>query len=142
MTKPKIRVLDPDEHGLLVGLGPFKDRGPDPAGCAVVVAEDDHGRVIGYWCAFNAVHLEPLWVAEAERDNGVGMAMWAGLRQLLDENGVANAFAMVADEDVMTHLPLAAKLGFQRIPVSILFISLNEGGTEGLILDNTGKEGH
>ena len=144
MTKPKIRVLDPDEHGLLIGLGPFKDSGPDPAGCAVVVAEDAQGKIIGYWCAFNAVHLEPLWVVESERNNGVGMALWAGLRQLLDEHGVANAFAMVADEDLLTHLPLAVgKLGFKRIPVSLLFISLNEGGTEGLIIDDTGKkEGH
>ena len=125
--KPKIRVLDPEEHEKLIGLGPFQDRGPDPATSVVVVAEDDAGRVLGYWCAFNAVHLEPLWVAEKERGNGVGMSMWKGLREVLVAHGVSSAFAMVADEDAMTHLPLAGKLGFQRVPVSTLFINLADG---------------
>lgn len=130
MSKPKIRVLDPSEHERLIGLGPFKDLGPDPANSVVVVAEDDHGRVLGYWCAFNAVHLEPLWVAESERGNGVGMALWEGVREVLKEHGVLSAFAMVGDEDVMTHLPLAGKLGFQRVPASILFVNLANGVEE------------
>ena len=140
MTELKIRVLDPDEHGFLIGLGPFEDRGPDPATSLVVVAEDEQGKIIGYWCAFNAVHLEPLWVAEAERSNGVGMAMWTGLRQVLKEHGIANAFAMIADEDLLTHLPLAVgKLGFKRVPVSTLFIDL-EGKTEGFVRADHGKD--
>ncbi len=130
MTSSKIRVLDPSEYDRLAGLGPFKDRVPD-ADVVVVVAEDDAGGIIGYWCAFNAVHLEPLWVAEAERSNGVGMALWDGLREALKVHDVANAFAMVADEDVMTHLPLAMKLGFNRVPVSTLFIEFDEEGKEG-----------
>jgi hypothetical protein len=110
----------------------------------VVVAEDEKGNIVGYWCAFNAVHLEPLWVAEGERSNGVGKAMWDELRHVLvDEHGVANGFAMVGDEDVMTHLPLAARLGFRRLPVSTLFIELSsENETEGLVLGETGKDGH
>jgi GNAT superfamily N-acetyltransferase len=142
MSKLTIRVLDPEEHEKLIGLGPFKDRGPDPATSVVVVAEDDAGRVIGYWCAFNAVHLEPLWVDEPERGNGVGMALWGGLREALQEHGVSNAFAMIADEDLVTHLPLAVgKLGFKRVPVSTLFIDL-VGDTEGLVRENQGKDGH
>lgn len=129
--KPTIRVLDPEEHSKLVGLGPFTEFGPDPATSIVVVAENDHGGIIGYWCTFNAVHLEPLWVAEAERGDGIGMALWDGVRKVLADNGVSSAFAMVGDEDVMTHLPLAGKLGFHRVPVSTLFIKFD-----------TGEEGH
>lgn len=129
--KPKIRVLDPKEHSKLIGLGPFTECAPDPATSVVVVAEDDSGRVIGYWCAFNAVHLEPLWVAEAERGDGVGKALWGGLREVLVEHGVPSAFAMVGDEDVMTHLPLAGKLGFKRVPVSTLFVDLRNGEDDG-----------
>ena len=138
-TQTRVRVLEPDEHERIVGLGPFKERGPDPATSLVVVAEDGEGNILGYWCAFNAVHLEPLWVIESERQNGIGMAMWAGLREALKEQGVSNGFAMIADEDLITHLPLAVgKLGFKRVPVTTLFINL-DGETEGL--DRTGKDG-
>ncbi len=140
LVEPKIRVLAPEEHGRLVGLGPFKERGPDPATSLVVVAEDEEGNILGYWCAFNAVHLEPLWVAEPARQNGIGLAMWAGLRQVLKEQGVSNGFAMIADEDLLTHLPLAVgRLGFKRVPVSTLFINL-EGETEGYIRDGKGGD--
>lgn len=138
----RVRTLRPDEHERLIGLGPFKDCGPDPATSLVVVAEDDEGKIVGYWCAFNAVHLEPLWVVEAARNDGVAAALWVGLREVLDEHGIANAFAMVADEDVMTHLAIAGRLGFRRVPASTLFIELNpENKTEGLIIDETGKDG-
>ncbi len=120
-----VRALDKSEYSRIIGLGPFVDCAPSED-AVVVVAEDDNGQIVGYWCAFNAVHLEPLWVAEAERQNGVGMALWGGLREVLKEHDIPNAFAMVADEDVMTHLPLAGKLGFRRVPVSTLFIDLGE----------------
>lgn len=136
----KTRLLEPSEHGRLAGIGPFEKCGPDPASSMVIVAEDEDGEILGYWCAFNAVHLEPLWVVDGERNNGVGMALWHGLREVLEEQGVANAFAMVGDEDTMTHLPLANKLGFKKLPVSTLFIQLSDkaDAKEGLV---RGEEG-
>lgn len=128
MSNSKIRVLDPSEYHRLAGLGPFTEELLPDESTVIVVAEDDDEQILGYWCAFNAVHLEPLWVVEAERGNGVGMALWGGLRKLLEGNGVVSAFAMVADEDVMTHLPMARKIGFKRVPVSTLFIELGEEG--------------
>ena len=122
----QIRTLRPDEHDRLIGLGPFKDAvvGPDPDYSTVVVAESSEGEILGYWCAFNAVHVEPLWVAKSERTNGVGKRLWAKLQEVLEEYHVPNAFAIIMDEDLPTHLPMAHEIGFRRIPGSVLFVDV------------------
>jgi len=125
----KIRVLAPEEHDKIGMLGPFASigHGPNPDHSSIVVAEDEAtGEILGYWCAVTIVHLEPLWVSEDSRGNGVGMALWGGLRKVLVENNVPSAFALVGDGDVMTHLPLANRLGFKRIPATALFIDLTK----------------
>lgn len=123
-----IRTLAPEEHHRLVGLGPFKDAtsGPDPDYSTVVVAEDEDGKILGYWCAFNAVHVEPLWVSPEVRDNGVGRGLWDKLREVLQRYHVPNAFAIIMDEDLPTHLPMAHGIGFRRIPGSVLFVDVIE----------------
>lgn len=124
----KVRILEPTEHEKVIGHGPFErvTLAPDPETSSIVVAEDESGKLLGFWCAFNAVHLEPLWVREDVRNNGIGMALWSGILELCAKHRVQNAFAFVADADAMVNLPLAAKLGFHRLPVSALFIDLTK----------------
>lgn len=90
----------------------------------MVVAEDASGKIKGYWCAFNAVHVEPLWIAESERNNGVGGRLWEKLQEVLHALHAPIAFAVVMDEDAPTHLPMAYKVGFRRIPGSVLYVDL------------------
>lgn len=124
-----VRTLAPEEHDRIVGHGPFEDAvvGPNPEHSTVVVAEDSDGKILGYWCAFNAVHVEPLWVSPSVRTNGVGKKLWGKLQEVLHENYVPNAFAIVMDEDLHTHLPMAHGIGFRRLPASVLFVDLTEG---------------
>lgn len=128
MTMPEImiRALGPKEHNRLIGLGPFEGAasGPDPDYSTVVVAEDSEGEILGYWCAFNAVHVEPLWVAKSARQNGVGSRLWKKLQEVLEDYHVPNAFAIIMDEDLPTHLPMAHEIGFRRIPGSVLFVDV------------------
>lgn len=122
-----VRVLDEHEHHKILGLGPFADvtTPPHPDHTAIVVVEDDQGDIKGFWCAFDAVHLEPLWIAPECRNHGkIGRELWDGLRIWLRARGVANAFAMIGDADVGTHLPMARRLGFERMGVQTMYIDL------------------
>ena len=124
MTMPSIRVLAPEEHDRIVGLGPFEhaDVGPDAEHSTVVVVEDADGEILGYWCAFDAVHVELLWVSPEARENGVAHDLWDKLREVLIERSVLSAFAIISDEDLPTHMPMAHGIGFRRIPGSIFFV--------------------
>ncbi len=120
----QVRVLRPEEHDRLIGLGPFTEIGPSKEHSTVVVAENREGEILGYWCAFNAVHVEPLWIAESERNNGVGNDLWKKLQEVLHELHAPIAFAIVMDKDASTHLPMAYKVGFRRIPASVIYVDL------------------
>jgi hypothetical protein len=45
---------------------------------------------------------------------------------LLGDNRVQSAFALIADVDAGVVLPMAFKMGFQRVPASVLFIGFDE----------------
>jgi hypothetical protein len=122
------RVLSVEEHDKIAGLGAFegRDHGPDPETSNVVVAEDEEGNILGYWCAFNTVHLEPLWIAPGAQSHvSIGRGLWRVLVDLLKHFGISNGFAFVAHDDSTTHLPMASKLGFQPLPVTALFIEVD-----------------
>ncbi|MHC4735938.1 MAG: GNAT family N-acetyltransferase [Planctomycetota bacterium] len=124
----KFRILEAEEHDKIAGLGPFEGlpNGPNPEGSRIVVAEEDE-KIVGFWCAFDAVHLEPLWIDPKVRGNGlVGKGLWNLLLAFLQDREVANAFAMIAHEDVITHLPMAARLGFKPLPTTVLFVDLTK----------------
>jgi hypothetical protein len=120
----RFRQLGYDDYGKLKDKGPFKDQIPDPRTSSVVVAEDD-GEIV--WCAFNAVHIEPLWIAPEHRQKAsVARGLWRELKMLLGDNRVQSAFALIADVDAGVVLPMAFKMGFQRVPASVLFIGFDE----------------
>ena len=125
----KFRILDPEEHDKVAGIGPFDGltHGPSSEGSRIVVAEDDDGNVVGFWCAFDTVHLEPLWIDPGIRGNGaVGRGLWKRLLGFLKHQEVPNAFATIANEDIATHLPMAVRLGFHPLPATVLFIDLSK----------------
>jgi len=126
----RIRVLEPEEHDRVAGLGAFAElqKGPSPDHSAIVVAENDAGDIMGYWCAFDTVHVEPLWIdPKYQKNAAIGRGLWGGIRGYLRDKGVPSAFAMIEDWNVGTHLPMATRLGFHRMPASILYIDLTEG---------------
>lgn len=120
-----VRVLRPEEHDRLIGLGVFErvTTGPNPDTSNVVVAEDENGQIVGYWCMFNAVHLEPLWVDPTHRKSGIGRRMWDGVLRVLENYGITHAFAMV-DEEI--NVELAESIGFQRAGAQTMMIDLGE----------------
>ena len=121
----RFRELQHEDFEKLKNKGPFRDEVPDPRTSSVVVAEDN-GEIVGFWCAFNAVHLEPLWIDPDHRQKAaVGRGLWRELKMLLGDNRVRSAFAMVADADAGLVLPMAYRLGFERMPASILFIGFD-----------------
>lgn len=86
---------------------------------------EEGGQILGYWCLYNAVHLEPLYLdPEARHRHGVVRALWGGVLGRMRELGITAAHATVGDADLATNLPLATKLGFQVIPGTALFLDV------------------
>ena len=90
------------------------------------MAEEDE-KIVGFWCAFDTVHLEPMWIDPNVRGNGsTGRGLWRKLLGFLQEKEVPNAFATIAHEDSVTHLPMAVRLGFKPLPATVLYIDLTK----------------
>jgi hypothetical protein len=126
------KVLDPADYGRLAEAGgPLADVIPNPEHTVVNVVEED-GRVVAYWPTFNAVHAEPLWIAETHRHRReVTIALVEQVMETLQGCGVPVAFGIIADVDLIINLPMAKKLGFQKAPGELYFITVppKEGGT-------------
>jgi hypothetical protein len=119
--------LPPEEFERLRGFAPF-DRWPvdQPIapGARIIVAEtveaEGAARLVGFWVAFNVVHLEPLWIDPAQRGNaGIARGMLDRISKVLDEDRVTVAYATIADVDAERMAPLAARAGFTKIPGSL-----------------------
>lgn len=122
-----IRELAPEEFERVEREVPFfKESGfstPDPRNTRILIGEDDRGKIVAFWFAFTAVHVEPLWIAPAHRKRaGVLRKLWASMAGLLRTTGSNVAFGIVSDMDLPTHAPLAHKLGFMKVPGSLYMI--------------------
>lgn len=121
----------PVEHwNLLLSVPPYDTLGglPDPNHTRVVVMIDtDIQKIVGYWHMFDAIHLEPLWIAEEYRHRPkAGIKLWNKILELLDRAHAKVAFAFIDDADIPKNLPLAKKLGFRQIPGACYWISTDE----------------
>lgn len=128
LGKVTSRVLPPEEWEKLQRFEPWATYGlPSPDYHEFVVVEAGDGRILGYWCLHNAVHLEPLYLEpDARQKVAVVKELWKGVLGRLREAGVQSAHAIVGDRDVATNLPLATKLGFQVVPGQPLFLDLSQ----------------
>lgn len=117
-----VRVLEPEELYLLLTIPPFNTKGiPNFGQSRIVVAQEQISRqIVGYWVAFDVVHLEPLWVhPKHQKRPGVLRRMWTAMQRVLRENGVTKAFAMVTDPELE---PQAERLGFRPMPGKMFFV--------------------
>lgn len=87
---------------------------------ALPVVEVD-GRIVAYWPVFYALHLEPLWVAEAFRQHpGVLKGLLEQTEAAVASTGEPASFAIIDPE--APSLPLAEKLGFARVPGDLYYV--------------------
>lgn len=129
----RTRILEGDELSNLAGVvgGPFYGRFDVIASLGnsqvVVLESDDGSTILAYWPIWVAVHLEPLWLDESVRKNpAAGKQLVEAMRQQLQANRITTAFAIIGFDDVMTHVPLAARLGFKRMAGDLFFVALED----------------
>lgn len=120
-----IRELGTDDLVRLSAIPPFDTAGlPRLPNMRVVGAVREHdGMIVAYWMLFDAVHVEPLWIAaDYQRKPALGRRLWEGVRKILCEVKVPRAFAMIHNDDAAMNMPMAMRLGFQRLPGDLYFL--------------------
>lgn len=110
--------------------GPYKDQGFLPASAhnrIIVLETVQTGEIVGYWGAFTAVHAEPVFIREAYRQKVSAVRLlWEAMNTLLKELQVPGVVAVISDQDAPVNLPMAVKLGFQRVPGALYFCDLTK----------------
>jgi len=115
-TDVTVRELPPEEWSRLASYEPFASGGIPPAAHWRIVVAEEAGVLVGFTCLYEAVHLEPVWIAPSHRHQpGLFAGLWRESRRILDANGVQMIFAVVGD-----HLPqqqaLVERFGFTPAP--------------------------
>jgi len=122
-----VRELPVEEWPKLLEVpGPYKEQGTLPVAAhnRMIVAEVN-GEIVGYWGAFTVVHTEPVYIQPEYRQRiSVVRPLWEGMRDLLVQLQVPGTMAIILDEDAPVNLPMATKLGFQKVPGSLYFLDL------------------
>ena len=97
-TDTLVRELPAAEWYRLAEFEPFASGGlPDPSHWKVVVGEEA-GSIVAFTCLYEAVHYEPIWIAESHRHRpGLFAGLWRETRRILDAHGVGMIFATVPD---------------------------------------------
>ena len=129
-TEPvTVRELKPAEFYKLATLPPFNTDGIPAFGhTRVLVAETENKTIVGYWIIFDAVHVEPVWVAEEYRKRpGLARRGWKKVWEMLSSANVPYAFATILDRDAMPNESLALRLGFTRLPGALYCIRVKTG---------------
>jgi hypothetical protein len=88
-----------------------------------VVAVEVGGRIVAYWVAFYALHLDPLWIDEAHRlSPAVNRILLDGMGAVVAQTQEPVAFAVL--EGDAPHLPQASRLGFEKVPGSLYYVAV------------------
>src|SRR5574342_1121823 len=94
-----IRELSREEYPELERLArPLLDQGVDwtvdPDHTTIVVAQErSTGKLAGFWCIFDAVHVEPLWIhPDHRRRPGLVRRLWGAVRGILKRHGIPMAW--------------------------------------------------
>ena len=117
-------ILPPDQiDRVREAGGPLADQ-PDLsrlADATVVVAEVD-GRIVAYWVAFYALHLDPLWIAEEHRRSpAVNRGLLEGIAAVVERTGEPVSFAVI-ESPTSEQFALAERLGFARVPGDLYYV--------------------
>lgn len=126
-----IRELPPAEYERLRGVGLFEIFAlPNMEHTIPIVGQNARtGEIEAYWLVFDAVHVEPLWIAEKHRKKaGFARRLWGAVQSALVARNVPIAFACIADNDAAQNLPQATRLGFKKIPGSLYFVEVKPEG--------------
>jgi hypothetical protein len=108
------RLLPSAEWSKLVGTE-LEDVWPhlDPDRSVVIVVEDE-GQIIGCWSAFDVLHAEGIWIADAHRRRGhVARLLLAGMSETALTRGVQTLATSAITDDVAA---LAERLGGVPVP--------------------------
>jgi hypothetical protein len=138
-----VRELPPAEFPLLLASPLFQHFGlPDLTHTRAIVAQEaGSGKLVAYWLIFDAVHVEPLWIAEEHRKRpGLARRQWKGVQDVLVETGTPTAYAMIAENDMAANLPQATRLGFRKVPGQLFFIDVKGNQPEEQELENLLKK--
>ena len=124
---PIVRELPRAEFGKLAACDPFVPYAwkLEKIRARVIDAETaETGQIVACWAAFDAVHLDPLWIAAAYRRRPkLALQLLDAMRAVLAECGVSSALAIIADPTVAA---MAERLGFEPIPGQ-LYLLRSEG---------------
>jgi len=124
LSMPDVRVLPPEDWDRLAEFHPFTEFGiPHPEYATIVVAEEQD-EIVAFWCLFQTVHVEPMWIADAHRHRpGLIRRLWKTVTTVLADAGIPAAFAVILDENAQATLSPALRLGFKKVPGDLFVIT-------------------
>ena len=94
-----------------------------------ITAVEQDGRIVAYWCASMLVHAEPLWIAPEARGRPIVVRkLLQGLIAILQDLGCQVAFGVIADADFDVNLPMARRMGFEKVPGDTYVIHVPQKG--------------
>lgn len=89
---------------------------------SVCVVEVD-GRIVGYWPAFYALHLEPLWITDEFRKHpGVAKALFTLMTETVEIMQEPVSFAILDPATGPETVQFAERLGFARVPGDLYYV--------------------
>jgi hypothetical protein len=120
---PVCRVLPEAEYHRLLSHEPFASGGlPNPAYNRIIVAEVGT-EIVACWMVLTCVHVEPLWIHPEHRKRpGLIRRLWTAVAGVLQESHVLVAFGCITDADAAQNVPLALRLGFEKVAGDLYYI--------------------
>lgn len=116
------RVLDPAEWLDKLRDTPLAGTTLDPDESFIVVVEAPDGTVLACWAAFNAVHVEGVWVHPAHRrQGGVARALLDAMTQALRARDIREVITNAEDAAIEA---IIQKLGGILLPGTCWLIRL------------------
>lgn len=124
-----VRELSREEFVHLAKVPPFDEiglgRGDWDRVAVMGVFRGD--KLVGYWMLYDAVHVEPLWVAPEERKNPrLVRQLWGKVAEKLVESGTPMAYATIGDAALELNAPMAMRLGFKPLPTNLFYLVVNK----------------
>lgn len=121
------RTLRSDEAARAVAAGgPLAEMPPDLLADTSIAVVEVEGEIVAYWCAWYALHIEPLWVREDQRKHpAVIKGIVDEIHAIMDATPARSAFCLIDPADEATVLPYAQRLGFHAAPGNLYYLLLD-----------------
>jgi hypothetical protein len=88
---------------------------PDPLTSRAIITEENN-EIVGVWFAIQVIHIEPVWIREDQRKGWVPIALYRGMRRLLDSCSLKSVFSFSETAEVSSYL---TRLGFKTLPYKV-----------------------